>query len=57
MKSNVMTASRATPPPLLWIPELISIVTWTIVEWTFVAWSKVPWTDVSWTVVAKTVAT
>ena len=47
-----MTASCA----LLWIPELISIVTWTIVEWTFVAWSKVPWTDVTWTVVAKTIA-
>ena len=27
-----MTASRATPPPLIWIPELISIVTWTMLN-------------------------
>ena len=42
--------------PQLWIPGLISIVSWTIVEWTFVEESKVPWTDVSWTFIAKTVA-
>ena len=58
MSNQIKCHDRITcySPPLLWIPELISIVTWTIVEWTFVAWSKVPWTDVSWTVVAKTIA-
>ena len=42
--------------PQLWIPGLISIVSWTIVEWIFVSLSKVPWKEVSWTVVAKTTA-